>query len=106
MRNELRYYEQTISRQPLCDLVPVHYVPPRRDIVGSLVLVLEVIGVLPDIETEERGLAFHERAVLVGRRVNAQLTCTIFDEPRPAASKPLHAGIAELFLKLREAAEL
>ena len=34
--------------------VPVHDVPPRRDVVGALVLILQVVRVLPDVEPEDR----------------------------------------------------
>src|SRR4030081_2764823 len=37
------------------DLVPVHDVPEGVDVLGTSVLVLEVVGVLPDVEAEDRG---------------------------------------------------
>src|SRR5436190_4101980 len=49
------------------DLGPVNDVPPRVDVVRALVLVLEVVGVLPDGDAEERGLPVGARPVLVGR---------------------------------------
>src|SRR3954463_16231971 len=49
----------------LGDLVPVDRVPPRVDVVGPLVLVLQVVGVLPDVHAEQRRLAVGERVVLV-----------------------------------------
>src|SRR5262245_39089231 len=36
-----------------CDLAPVDDVPERVQVVGALVLVLEVVGVLPDVDAEE-----------------------------------------------------
>ena len=35
-------------------LVPVHHVPPGLEVVGASVLVVEIIGVLPDIVAENR----------------------------------------------------
>jgi hypothetical protein len=36
----------------LADLRPVDHVPPRVDVVGTAVLVLDVVGVLPDVYAE------------------------------------------------------
>jgi hypothetical protein len=33
------------------DLLPVHHMPPIRNVFGSLVVVLEIIRVFPNIET-------------------------------------------------------
>ena len=47
-------------------LGPVHHVPPRGEVVGATVLILQVVGVLPDVGAEDRrGLAVHQRVVLV-----------------------------------------
>jgi len=58
----------------LRDNVPVDYVPESSDVVWAAILVVEVIGVLPDIESKN-GLATtgpskfsHEGVVLVGCR--------------------------------------
>ena len=52
-------------RVALGDLVPVDRVPPRVDVVRALVLVLQVVGVLPHVDAEQRRLAVGDRAVLV-----------------------------------------
>src|SRR5687768_18272780 len=57
------------AREVLRDLLPVHDVPPGLDIVGPLVLVLQVVGVLPHVEAQQGRVPLHERAVLVGRRI-------------------------------------
>ena len=61
-----------LFRVVFSDLFPVDYTEKCRDIVGSAVLVVEVVGVFPDIEAEDR-LAVagasdftHEWVVLVG----------------------------------------
>src|SRR5207253_4791368 len=77
--------------KPLRDLVPVHDVPPRGEVVRALVLVLEVVRVLPDVVAEERGLPLHERRVLVGRALDRELAAAQ-EEPRPAAAEALGAG--------------
>jgi hypothetical protein len=37
--------------EPFLDLLPVHHVPPIGNVFGSLVVVLEIIRVFPNIET-------------------------------------------------------
>ena len=54
------------GRVAAADFVPVQRVPPGCDVVGSPVLIFEIIGMFPDVKTEERGLAFHDRAILIG----------------------------------------
>src|SRR3954470_4474568 len=51
---------------PPPNLIPVDDVPPRAHVVGPPVLVVEVVGMLPDVVAQKRGLPFHDRAVLVG----------------------------------------
>ena len=53
------------------NLVPVDDVPPGADILGSAVLVLQVVCVFPHIQSKDRELdlirnTLHERIVLVG----------------------------------------
>src|SRR5688572_9182065 len=52
--------------------VPVHRVPPGVEVVRAPVLVVEVVGVLPDVDSEDRRVTFHERGVLVRRRVRLE----------------------------------
>lgn len=41
----------------LGDLVPIYHFPPRRKVVRSAVLVLEVVRMLPDIAAQNGGFA-------------------------------------------------
>src|SRR6266702_648597 len=45
--------------------VPVDHVPPGLDVIGPAVLVIEIVSVFPNIETEDRRVPVHQRAVLV-----------------------------------------
>ena len=38
----------------LFHLGPVDYVPPGGEIIGPAILILQVVGVFPDVHTEER----------------------------------------------------
>src|ERR1700735_2983135 len=51
--------------EALVDLVPVHDIPPGREIVGPLVLILEVVGVLPDVVAQDRIETLSERGILI-----------------------------------------
>ncbi len=52
------------------DIVPIKGVPPGGDVIGPFVLILEVIGVLPNVQAEERCIAVHDRTVLIRSRSN------------------------------------
>src|SRR5919198_5986758 len=82
----------------LGDLAPVDGVPPRVDVVGAPVLVLQVVGVLPDVDADERGLALGDWVVLVGRADDRQ-SGPVVDEPRPAGAELVDAGLLELRLE-------
>src|SRR3954467_8926574 len=73
--------------EPLRHLVPVDHVPPRLQVVRALVLVLEVVGVLPDVDPDQRRLAGGDRRVLV-RGAGDGEPGAIVDEPGPAAPEP------------------
>ncbi len=90
--------------------VPVDDVPEGLHVVGAAVLVVEVIGVFPNVEGED-GRAFdagncftHERAVLVGGGADFKFA-VVQDQPRPAGTKPCCTRGLKLFLKRFEAAE-
>ena len=84
--------------------VPVDDVPPRVDVVRALVLVLEVVGVLPDVDAEQRRLAAGERRVLVGAADHGEAGAVV-DEPGPAGAELVDAGLLQRALEVRERAE-
>src|SRR3954465_3677131 len=90
--------------ESLLHFLPIDHVPPRRDVIRPLVLVLQVVGVLPHIESHDRLLTFHQRVVLV-RRAGDREFAALVDQPHPARSEASHAGRAELLAKFREVAE-
>src|SRR5262245_49493889 len=51
--------------------IPVDQIPPRGDVGRSSILVIQIIGVLPDITGEQRRLAVTERAASVGGSFDA-----------------------------------
>ena len=55
------------SFQALFDLGPIGHIPPSGNVVGAAVLILQVIGVFPDIQSENGIFTFHHRAILIRR---------------------------------------
>src|SRR5690348_1935127 len=70
------------------DLIPVHHVPPCGKVIGTLVLVLQVVGVLPHIVAKNRKQSLRERRVLVCCGDDLQLAAGE-DEPSPAGAELL-----------------
>src|SRR4029453_15926824 len=64
-------------------LRPVDHVPPGVDVIGPLVLVLQVIGVLPDVAADDRRVTVGDRCVLVGARDDREAG-SVVDQPGPA----------------------
>src|SRR5438132_13232511 len=81
--------------QTLGDFGPVDDVIEGVDVIGTPVLVVEVIGMFPDVDAEKGGSPLREGAVLVGGALDDQLPL-VRRQPRPAASKPAHRGLGEL----------
>src|SRR5690349_10119768 len=87
------------------DSLPIYHIPPGAKVVGAAVLILQVVGVLPDVDAKQRGLAGHQRAILVGAANNFERARLIGNQPGPAAPKALEAGIVDLRLQGGEIAK-
>ena len=92
------------------DGVPVHDIPEGGDVVGAAVLVVEVVGVFPDVEAEDGG-AFatgdgfaHDGGVLVGGGGDGEFAVED-DEPCPAGTEAGGGGFREFGFEVIEAAE-
>mmetsp|Transcript_45562 Transcript_45562/g.107036 ORF Transcript_45562/g.107036 Transcript_45562/m.107036 type:complete len:313 (-) Transcript_45562:68-1006(-) len=89
----------------LRDLGPVHYAPERRDVLRTPVLVLQVVGVLPHVESEERHhlrtlRSLHQRVVLVGGGSDHELPVRTNAQPRPPRAETLRGRRVERLLHL------
>src|SRR4029077_14726263 len=82
----------------LCGLIPIDHVPPGIDVIGAYVLILQVVGVLPNINSQNCLAAEQVRRVLIGGRVNRELA-VLHDQPGPAGAKSTQAGGFKLVLK-------
>src|SRR5207244_3361167 len=85
-------------------LRPVDDIPPRRDVVGAPVLILEVIRMLPHVEAKDGDLSIHQRAVLVRAAEHLELPARD-RQPRPAAAESGCPRGGHLLLELGEVAE-
>src|SRR5438128_12186838 len=87
------------------DRIPVQGVEPGGHVIGALVLVLQVVGVLPHVDAQDRRHFFHVRAVLVGVALDRELARAIGHQPCPSAAELSHRRFLELLLEGVVAAE-
>ena len=83
--------------------IPVDDIPKCGNVVGATVLVVEVVGVFPDVEPENRCAGAgasnftHEWVVLIGGGANAECAVFFFAEPCPAGSESGGCGFGKGF---------
>ena len=87
------------------DRVPVYDIPPRFDVIGPAVLIIQVIGVFPNVEAEKWCISVHERTVLVRGGYDLKFSTFVFNQPRPTAAEATYPSGSELFLKCIETSE-
>src|SRR5436190_10637697 len=76
----------------------------RLHVVGTAVLVVDVVRVFPHVDREQRRRAHRDRCLRVGRRDHLELLAA-GDEPCPAAAELVRGRGGELLLELLRAAE-
>src|SRR5437764_5784622 len=92
--------------QVLPDKIPVHeMVEKGLDEIGPPVLVIEIVGVLPDIAGQEGRLPERDRVDPVQGVRDLEFTL-VGDEPGPAAAELIDRGLLELLLELVHVAEI
>src|SRR3989304_8763935 len=91
-------------REVVRDLRPIDGVPPRLDVLGASVLILQVIGVLPDVEAEDRLAAVYDGIVLVCARFDGEFSATD-QQPRPTGPESRCRGLSKCFFEIPEAAK-
>nr|GFD52383.1 hypothetical protein [Tanacetum cinerariifolium] len=77
----------------------VHDVIERSDVFRATVLVAQIVGVLPDVQTEDRRVAVHQRAVLVAAAFHDQCLFRGYAQPSPAAAETGQRGFGERILE-------
>jgi hypothetical protein len=91
--------------EALVDFVPIDYVPPRGEIFGAAVVVLQVVGVLPDVVAEDGVEALGERVVLVGGGNDLNAAVGFASEPNPSGAELFCTGVIEFRLEVVEVSE-
>src|SRR6266849_9381608 len=93
-------------REQLVDILPVHQViDPRLQIIRTAIAIIDVVGVLPDVDAEDRGGAMDQRVLAIGRLGNLELA-VLRRQPRPARTELADAGGGEIALEFLEPAEV
>jgi len=90
----------------LADGRPVDDVVKCGDVIGTPVLIQQVVSVLPHVDTENWRVPVHERAVLIGRAFHYQLLVLVDAQPGPTAAETARGRGAEGLLECVEPAEL
>ena len=78
----------------------------RRYVFGTTVLIFEVVGMLPNVDAENRDPATGKRTVLIWRSLDLQLPIRPKSQPRPSASKRPACCLRKLLLEFAETAKL
>src|SRR5581483_5473902 len=90
--------------EPFVHFAPVDHIPPRVNVIGPAILVLQVVRVFPHVDAEHDLLVLHQRAVLVRGALDGDFAAVV-DDPRPAAAEAADRGLLEFLFELVEAAE-
>ena len=96
---------QLATPRTLGDVVPVDDVPEGVEVVGTFVLVLQVVGVLPDVGAEQRRLSRRRSACPGSGSRRPRGAGGVLDQPGPAGAEAGDAGAFELLLEGVEGAE-
>src|ERR1700726_2673403 len=93
-------------REQLVDIFPVNEVIDKRlQIVRPAIAIIDVIGMLPDVDAEDRRGAMHQRVFAVGRLGDFELA-VLHRQPGPAGAELADAGGGEIGLELVQSAEV
>lgn len=84
---------------------PVDDTPEGIQVVGTAVLIVEVIGVFPNIERKQWPESVADRSIGVEHLMNAEVAVTVGAEPGPTASEKRNGRGAHLGFQLAETAE-
>src|SRR5579864_5070590 len=93
------------GREAAVDFIPVHDIPPCGQILRTAVLVLQIIGMLPDVVAEDGEQALREGRILVGGGDDLELAAGE-NHPTPTGAELLGGGFVEGLLERLEIAEV
>ena len=92
----------------LSHIFPVHQIIDKRfQIFRTRIAIVDVVGVLPHVAGQQRGLAcLGDRRAGIGRRHALEAAVRVLHEPAPAAAEGGHRRLRELLLERVERAEV
>ena len=97
--------ESGLGKQ-LVDILPVHQmIDERLQIVRAAIAIVDVVGVLPDVDAENRGGAMYQRVLAIGRLGDLELA-VLHRQPGPARTELTDAGGGKIGLEFLEPAEV
>src|SRR5438132_13837544 len=76
----------------MVDFFPVHYVPPSCEIFWPPIVVLQIIGVLPNVVAEDREEALGDWVVLIRRADDLNIAARFARQPNPTTAELFSAG--------------
>jgi hypothetical protein len=102
--SSMPYLDSTSSLEPLLRRLPVDHIPDGREVLGFPVLVLQIVCVLPGVDSEQRPeLAYH--SVLVGICLDTNSAgLRVLHQPCPSRALNTRQCSIELLLHAIEAA--
>src|SRR5581483_3560107 len=87
--------------QALIDLVPIHHIPPGLQVFRAAIVVLQVVGMLPDIITHDPEQTLRNGIVLIrGCRDLELIAAWLSHQPNPSTAKYFCSGVVELGLEV------
>ena len=77
---------------------PVDDLPDVLEVLGSRILVVQVVSVLPDVDADdgyEVGADVGDRVLVVGLTVGEHISALVVDEPAPAGALDSRSSLVE-----------
>ena len=81
------------------DLLPVDQLPECRQEIGTAVAVVDVIGVLPNVDSHHRTQSVGHRVAGVRLGDDRQFPGLVHRQPHPSGAEQPHGGLGELLLE-------
>lgn len=88
--------------EPLRHGLPVDDVPDGAEVFGLAVLVLQIVGVLPGINSQQRDQVASNRVLVCTGYKRQSAAVLVFGQPGPSAALNTGEGSVGLFLESRE----
>jgi len=95
-------------RQSSLYLIPIHNLPPSRDIIASLPFMIQIICMLPNIQSQQNNMTntIHNRAVLTARRHDPKRRRrAVHDQKHPTRPEHRQRRRGEALLEQRKRCE-